>query len=201
MSEPTRSRKQSAVWWLFITAAIIVAVAVLMRSTRDTEDETVRIVQTKADSLFEIAFALEQQGDSVGAVANYRSALQHDPAHSKANYRLALINFANRNWERAGLFFDRALKSDPDNYLINYHLGLAFDRVGEPDSAARYLIRSMELKPDYDMACYSLGLLWLNRQEPDSALKYLRRYRGMIPDDASGVADVDQLIETLESEP
>ncbi|MDH3938867.1 MAG: tetratricopeptide repeat protein, partial [candidate division Zixibacteria bacterium] len=143
---------------------------------------------------------LEKDGDPVGAVANYRAALKRYPTHPEACYRLALINYANKHFERAGLLLDRALKSDPANHLIHYQLGLAFDRVSEPDSAVSYLRRAVELEPEFDKAAYSLGLLWLNQQQPDSAVKYLDQYLKLVDDDSPQAGEVRELIESIQYE-
>ena len=197
MPTPTPASKRAAVRWIVIVAVALLALAILMMSSSETGESA---EQSKADEYFQKAVAFQEQGHSVGAVENYRMAIKQDRSHPEACYRLALINFANKHYDRAGLLLDRALKRDTGNHLISYQLGLAFDRVSEPDSAAFYLRRAINLEPTFERAPYSLGLLWLNRQEPDSALKYLKQYVGLVPDDTQSAREVRLLIEGIESQ-
>jgi tetratricopeptide (TPR) repeat protein len=198
MPSPSKASKHKAVWWTIIVAVSLLAMAILMKSSSDTEESAEK---SRADEYFLKALEFEKLTDSVGAAKNYRLAIELDPTHPEACYRLALINFANKHFDRAAVLLDRAIKRDPDNHLINYHFGLALHRVSQTDSALFYMRRTIDLEPEFALAHYSLGLMWMNLQEPDSATKYLGAYVKLMPEETQSVREVRQLIEAIDTEP
>lgn len=197
MPTPSKASKQKAVVWTIIVAVSLLALAILMNSLFDTEESA---IQSEADEFFLKGLEFEKTGDMVGAAKNYRMAIQLDSTHPASCYRLALINFSSKQFDRAGALLDRAIKRDPDNHLINYHFGLTFHRVSRIDSAAFYLRRAIDLEPEFAKAHYSLGLLWMNLQEPDSAKKYLGAYLKLMPEDDQSAREVRLLIEGIDTE-
>ncbi|MDH3938095.1 MAG: hypothetical protein OEV68_12250, partial [candidate division Zixibacteria bacterium] len=62
MPTPSPASKQKAVWWVIIVAAALLALAILMKSTSDTEESAER---SQADEYFLKGMELEKDGDPV----------------------------------------------------------------------------------------------------------------------------------------
>jgi hypothetical protein len=79
------------------------------------------------------------QGDLLGAIAQYREALQNNRGSSLANYRLAEVYFTQKNYQAAANSFRDALRGDLDpkwtEVWSHIYLGRIFDVTGQRERA------------------------------------------------------------------
>jgi Flp pilus assembly protein TadD/peroxiredoxin len=109
------------------------------------------------------------------AIANFKRALEIDPA-----YVVALDNLANAYWQakmpkEAAEIFNKALALNPDDPEANYGLGILNAQEGNQRLALEYLQRALKVRPNYPEALNNLGVLYLHLDRPEDAEKSFRQ--------------------------
>jgi tetratricopeptide (TPR) repeat protein len=99
---------------------------------KSTPDLQVRIAILKGQQLV-------AQGDLVGAIAEYKKALQSNPLSSLASYRIGEVLFTQRNYQAAVNAFRDALRGDDEpawtEVWSHIAIGKIFDLTGQRDRA------------------------------------------------------------------
>jgi tetratricopeptide (TPR) repeat protein len=98
------------------------------------------------------------QGNYTGAEAEYRKAIEIEPALTTPYVNLAdLYRVMNRDREGEQILRD-ALKQDPDMAAVNYALGLNLVRRGASEEAMAYLEKAASLEPENARYAYVFGV-------------------------------------------
>lgn len=113
----------------------------------------------------DLAFMLEQQGDTAAAEAEYRRALAINPHYGKAYYKLGrLLSQAGRPEEAIGCF-QEALKERPNHSGANFRLAWAYQRCGKFPQAIDYYRRALVITPTLEKAQKNLELCMAGRRD------------------------------------
>ena len=88
-----------------------------------------------ADIHHQRGFALRKQGMFEAALAEYRTALQHDPGHFGALFNSAFALDRLRRHAEAVQFYTKALAVNSDNPYAYYNRGISYDRGGDYEKA------------------------------------------------------------------
>ncbi len=99
---------------------------------KSTPDLQVRIAILKGQQLV-------AQGDLIGALAEYKKALDANPQSSLASYRIGEVLFTQRNYQAAVNAFRDALRGDDEpawtEVWSHIAIGKIFDLTGQRDRA------------------------------------------------------------------
>jgi tetratricopeptide (TPR) repeat protein len=129
------------------------------------------------------ALSLLRDGDSSGAEATYRRALDIDPQWPQAWNGLALVYLERGDYKRTADAAEAALRFNPDYATASYHHGLALERLGQPARAIQSYRRALEISPGNPPFLLSLGEALLRQGALDEAAVHLRATLGRTPDD------------------
>jgi len=115
------------------------------------------------------------QGDQVGAIAAYQKALAVDRGSSLANYRLAEVYMAQKNYQAAANSFRDCLRGDGDpkwtEVWSHVNLGKIFDIAGQRERAVNEYRLALQTKDNTQGAVNEARALIEKayKPEPDSA--------------------------------
>jgi tetratricopeptide (TPR) repeat protein len=127
--------------------------------------------------------SLLRDGDSTGAEAAYRRALDIDPEWPQAWNGLALVYLERGDYKHTAEAAEAALRSNPEYATAWYHHGLALERLNQPARAVQSYRRALEISPGNPPFLLSLGEALLRQGALDEAASNLRAAVGRTPDD------------------
>jgi len=106
-----------------------------------------------ADVAFAEGLIAEAQGDHPGAIASWRVALQHDPEHAEARFRLAYRLDLEGEDDEAVALYRWALDNGKTVHLgLLMNLGVIYEDRDEHDAAARCFRAALTADPGNDRA-------------------------------------------------
>ncbi|HXJ94071.1 MAG TPA: tetratricopeptide repeat protein [Terriglobia bacterium] len=124
-----------------------------------------------------LAQAQESQDDSVGAIAQYRKALELDPTLSGLHFELAQAILAKSTDEpsrqEAEKELQQALVEDPGDANSEYMLGEIAWLRANPQEAREHYAQAVRLQPDFVEARVALGKALTALGRADEALQQL----------------------------
>ncbi|MDR2893646.1 MAG: tetratricopeptide repeat protein [Deltaproteobacteria bacterium] len=115
------------------------------------------------------------QGDSLGAISEYKKALLCDESNILAWNSLGVLLAGLGHSAEARRHFAEALRRDPDDPATLYNLGQLCQSTGEFDEAERLYSRCLELKPEGIYPLYRLGQLAEQRGDNRRAREHYSR--------------------------
>jgi FkbM family methyltransferase len=101
-----------------------------------------------ANSFFQMARKLQQEGKLEEAIALYQEAINKNPNFSWYYHNLGDILTAVGDYKEALTTFSQAVKLSPNSAYFHYKLGLANTRLGYEDRAVTSLETALKLSPD-----------------------------------------------------
>jgi protein O-GlcNAc transferase len=110
-----------------------------------------------ADSRFQQAVALHQQGRVWEAEQLYTSVLQSDDRHFGSLCRLGTIRLQQYRFADAVRLFRRSIKVDRNSADAHHSLGCARMGLGQAQDAIRHYERALAIRPDFAEAHNNLG--------------------------------------------
>jgi tetratricopeptide (TPR) repeat protein len=125
------------------------------------------------------------QGQYAAAEADYRKAMQLQPASDSARIGLAFVFLENQRQPEAEALLRRAIESGPPNFFAQYLLGELLIREGQNDEAIQHLQQSITLQPRFAAAHTDLGKLYLKKSEAPDAVRELEAAIQLDADDAA----------------
>ncbi len=139
---------------------------------RGPEPATARGEATEA---FRAAEELYSQGNFCDAVQKYAEAVERDPKHAQALFKLALIAFQSGHSQRSVDFLRRAIKNDPRNFEYRFRLGFVLQEQNELTEALRCLEQVVDLQPRHGPALLKIGNIQLALKQQDAAVMTFQR--------------------------
>jgi tetratricopeptide (TPR) repeat protein len=102
---------------------------------------------TDADTQRQAAFALEQQGDNVGAEAGWRAFLKVHPANAEAYAHLGLLEARQERYTEAVPLYRKALALNPALSGVRLNLGLSLFKSGALKEAIQTFTPLLKSEP------------------------------------------------------
>lgn len=128
---------------------------------------------------------LETQGQFGAAVAEYRKALEKNPAAVNLHFRLgrALLMSSHSPEVLAEALgeFETELARNPQDSVAHYQVAQILLAEQKPADAASRLERALALNPDFPEALIALGKLRLDAKRNDDAIALLTRAVKLMP--------------------
>jgi tetratricopeptide (TPR) repeat protein len=139
----------------------------------------------------------QRQAKHEDAAANFRAALQIDPAYGPARLHLAESLLALGQLDESGELYQAVVESNPAIAEAHYGLGRVLAAKGDAAGSVKPLLRACELGPRFGAAHYALALAYRDLGEGEKAKQQLAlyevdRYGGPAPPDPL-MAEVNML--------
>lgn len=129
----------------------------------------------KADVQMAIARSLENQGNTVQAIATYHEVVKKDPGRADAYHRLAVLHDLKGDSQSARKFYTIALKKAPNDAELHCDFGYSCYLERNWGEAESHLRRALAINPDCARAHTNLGLLLARTDHEREALVEFRK--------------------------
>lgn len=121
------------------------------------------------------------EGDSDGAMANYRSAIAANPNNELAYYNLANVLKQMGRTDSAAVNYREAIRVKPDYAAAHYNLGNILRDQGDASGAVTEFRRTIEIDRSDYQAHYNLALLLKSRGARAEAIEHFREFLQFVP--------------------
>jgi predicted O-linked N-acetylglucosamine transferase (SPINDLY family) len=124
---------------------------------------------------------LQAQQKIDDAIASFRQALAHDPAHAKAHNNLGCTLEAAGDLASAAQCYRDAIGLDPDMAHAHYNLGNACRQLGDAKQAIEQIERALAIEPAHADWRSNLGSLQHEQLQLDDAISNLQKAIALDP--------------------
>jgi protein O-mannosyl-transferase len=112
---------------------------------------------------YNLGIALSDQGDTDGAIAHYRQAVELRPSYAEAHYNLGRLFAQKGQLDDAIAHYEKALEINPADAEAHNNLGATLFASGRVDEAITHYRKAIALQPDYaDASCNLASALLSN---------------------------------------
>ena len=157
--------------------------------------EALRLKPDYAEARFNLAIALDDQGDATGAILEYRRLLAElgqsadfRTRRASINARLGLALARTGRPVEALPYFREATRLNPADAMAFVNLGGALLEQGQTQEAQQALEQAVRLDPSLADAHYNLGAAYLLGGRPVDAVRALEAAVRLRPDDRQSLA-------------
>src|SRR5206468_11298044 len=98
---------------------------------------------------YNLGIALNDQGDTDGAIAHYRQALDLRPGYAEAHYNLGRLLAQKGQVNEAIAHYEKALEINPSDADAHNNLGVTLLANGRLDEAIAHYQKALVIQPDY----------------------------------------------------
>lgn len=133
------------------------------------------------------AFKSNRNKDAVEA---YQQAINLNPEHAEAHYKLGLAyaaleqrKEAREEYEKAAEAYKQAVKREPKNAEANFRLGKASAKLGKYDEAVKAYEQAKRLKKDDSPLYYEMGLAYTKIAKYKEAIEAFQKVIELEPND------------------
>ena len=121
---------------------------------------------------YNLGIALNEQGDTDGAISHYREAVELWPGYAEAHYNLGRLLVQKGQLDEAIAHYEKALEINPADAEAHNNLGITLFASGRVDEAIAHYRKALVIQPDYaDASCNLAGAL-LSKGDLDGAIAY-----------------------------
>lgn len=163
------------------------------------EFESEESITMRKSALEVLAMAILQQGRTDEAIATYEELLALDPDSLPANTWIAQAYASKNDYEGALKYLRRAAELAPDDSSVQYNTGATLVQTGNVEEGIVMIERALELRPDFPLATKTIGFAYAQTGEYAKAVAALNAYLEYAPEDATDRAEIQGMIEALES--
>ena len=160
------------------------------------EDNTPVLKLPKADSFFEEALSLDEQGDDK-AEKYYLLAIENEDSIEDAFCNLGILKSSQGDLTKAIDYLTKCLEKNPRHFEAHYNLGNVYSDLGNLDLAKVHYEISTQIEPDYPNGFYNLGLVLISMKKYQDAIPCINKYVELAPVSEHNIAN--ELIKTLNS--
>jgi tetratricopeptide (TPR) repeat protein len=133
---------------------------------------------------YNLGIALNDQGDTDGAIAHYRQALELRPSYAEAHYNLGRLLVQNGQLDEAITHYEKALEINPVDAEAQNNLGATLFANGRVDEAIAHYQKALAIQPDYADASCNLASALLSDGDLDGAIAYYSACLAVSPNQA-----------------
>ncbi len=145
------------------------------KGTFETIDKILKIDAVNPLAYFIRAYAFLENGDTTGAIKDFKNAAYQDQEYYDAYMQLGLISAARKE-PVAVDYFNNAINIAPDNVQPYYQLGLFYQKNNQIEKAVSTYISILQINPGFIFAIYNLGYISLVYiQDFETAIDYFTR--------------------------
>src|SRR5262245_30613115 len=119
---------------------------------------------------YNLGIALNDQGDTDGATAHYRQAIELRPSYAEAHYNLGRLLAQKGQLDDAITHYEKALETNPADAEAHNNLGITLFVGGRVSEAIAHYRRALAIQPDYADASCNLATALLSNGDLDDAI-------------------------------
>ena len=134
--------------------------------------------------LFDVAADLAGKGEYPQAIAEWRKAVDLDPADAKARFNLGLSLQQAGQLDESISQYRKAVEFNPDNAAAYTNLGFALAAEGKQDEAMAQYEKSLEVDPKNAKAQSNLGAALIEKGRVAEGIEHCRKALEADPEDA-----------------
>ena len=134
------------------------------------------------DNHFNLARALNKEGDLIAAIESCRQAISIKPNYAEAHYMLALSLKGNGEITEAIKAYEAVLKINPDHANSYYNIGNILKDQGAIDAAIKSYKQAIKAKPDFAYAYINMGLALVGKGDLDASIESYKQAIKIKPD-------------------
>ncbi|MBE0638255.1 MAG: tetratricopeptide repeat protein [Bacteroidales bacterium] len=150
--------------------------------TYETIKELIGIDNFNPTAYYVRGYALIEQGDTVGAIRNFLTAVDQKQDYYEAYMQLGIVYSVQKN-SLAADYLSNAIELKPESPEAYYQLGLYYQENDHIIKAIETYNRLREINPEYIFAIYNLGYIHLvYLQEFDTAIDYFSQVIHLDPE-------------------
>jgi tetratricopeptide (TPR) repeat protein len=123
----------------------------------------------RADAEYDLASAMETQGNLQEASTHYTEALRWRPEYTEAHINLGNVLRTQGKLDQAVAHYDAAVRLQPTNAEAHNSLAVALAEEQKIEAAIGHFEQAVRLKPDYADAHYNMATVLLGEQRLDEA--------------------------------
>ncbi|PWT84494.1 MAG: hypothetical protein C5B58_04635 [Acidobacteria bacterium] len=119
---------------------------------------------------YNLGITLNDQGDTDGAIAHYRQAIELQPNYAEAHYNLGRLLAQKGQVDDAVTHYEKALEIDPADAEAHNNLATTLFASGRVSEAIAHYRRALAIRPDYVDAFCNLASALLSSGDLDGAI-------------------------------
>jgi tetratricopeptide (TPR) repeat protein len=131
---------------------------------------------------YNLAIALNDQGDADDAIAHYRQAVELRPSYAEAHYNLGRLLVQKDQLNEAIAHYEKALEINPADAEAHNNLGTTLFASGRVDEAIAHYRKALAIQLDYADASCNLASALLSKGALDGAIAYYSACLAISPD-------------------
>lgn len=158
------------------------------------EDQTPIVQLPKANSFFEEALTLDEQGNEQ-AEKYYLLAIENGESVEDALCNLGILKSSQGDFTKAIDYLSKCLTTSPRHFEAHYNLGNVYSDLGNLELAKLHYELSTQIEPEYPNGFYNLGLVLISLKRYKEAISCINKYVALAPSSEHQVAN--ELIKTL----
>jgi len=139
----------------------------------DIHDYHIRLKPEHFEARYNLALALEAQGNVDQAIEYFRKTVELRPDHAMAQARLGMALCSKGAIQEGLAPLSRAVDLDPANIEARYHLAVNLARVNQHNRAISHFLQVLRLNPGNTNALMSLATSYAQTNQIDKALSSL----------------------------
>jgi tetratricopeptide (TPR) repeat protein len=140
---------------------------------------------------YNLANALDAQGQPWEAIHHYREAVRRNPSYSEAHNNLGVTLAAQGRVDEAIAHYREALRQKPHNAQAHNNLGFALEGTGRREEAIGHYREAVRIEPPYALAHLNLARVLHARGELEEAIAHYREALRLRPDLAPAERGLD----------
>ena len=141
----------------------------------DVEKEILTLNPDSAEADILAGEALDEQGDDVGAIEQFRAATKANPKEPNVHFGLGYLLWKQSKFAEAAVEFQAEIDNDPSNVGARSYLGDSYVELTQFDKAKPELTKALAANPDIEMAHRDLGIVYASTDRNDDAIRELKR--------------------------
>lgn len=162
-------------WWRSSHAGDRAAAAIIVVSTAVLCNWPMQSrAEMQSAGLYNIGYALANEGRIDEAIANYRAAVDHLPVNAAARANLGSLLSGRGDHEEALPQLQEAVRLAPELASARIGLGIELAARGQSQAATQNFRKALELEPQNARAHYNLGVALAAAGDTAEALPHLR---------------------------
>ena len=169
----------------------------LKTKRKDSWEDLASARKRRIENLVANGFLNHSRRNLAEAEKAYRRALQLDPKHLPALYRLGVLLLEKGQNEKALELADKALEFSPESKEIYFLQGNVHRATGNKDAAARAYLKVLDLEPKHVGAHLNLGSLLHESNLLHTAMTYYRKALEIDPRSIPALGNLGSVLKAL----
>jgi tetratricopeptide (TPR) repeat protein len=151
----------------------------------DASKEILAINPDSAEADMIAGEALDEKGDSSGAIEQFRAAARANPKEPNVHFGLGYLLWTESQFPEAAKEFEAELENDPTHPQARAYLGNAYVQLNQYDKALPELLKAEASDPALGSVHRDLGIIYADQDRKEDAVRELSKAIELDPMDVS----------------